>query len=160
MATKLTTYPPSMFHADGQIWVATGKSTLRTRIQVEVSQHLTIGPTAIMKDVSAAIGTVGWPAQRPVAMFVSGFVYLYFNQNYDFSTKSSAKASRATVSCIHHLTLTTPLPARDAMLKNYTKTHLNTIICEQILNHKEFLQNVTQDHKLVVTGDKPVPTRV
>ena len=36
LATELTAYPPSTFHADGQTRVATGKSTLKKNIQVDV----------------------------------------------------------------------------------------------------------------------------
>ena len=47
------------------------------------------------------------------------------------------------------------------MLKNSAnKAQLNTPICEQILIEEDYLQNVTQDHRLVVTGDKAVPTQV
>ena len=36
LATELTAYPPSMFHADGQMRVATGKFRLKKNIQVEI----------------------------------------------------------------------------------------------------------------------------
>ena len=48
LATELTAYPPSMFHADGQMRVAAGKSTLKKNIQVDVSQRLAVTPTAIV----------------------------------------------------------------------------------------------------------------
>ena len=52
---------------------------------------------------------------------------------------------RATNSRVHHLTLTTPLPARDTVLKNYTnKARLNALICEQVLSDNDFLSNSTQ----------------
>lgn len=173
IATELTAYPPSMFHADGKMRIATGKSTLKKNIQVEVSQRLTISPTAIVMDVSAVIWTIDWPAHGTIGTFISGFklwlsrqlseadVYMCFDRYHDYSTKSSTRSARATASRVHHFTLTTPLPARDAVLKNYSnKARLNTLICEQILSDKEFLQNVTHDHKLVVTGDNSVPTQV
>ena len=40
LATELTAYPPSMFQADGEMRVATGKSTLKNSLKVEVSQRL------------------------------------------------------------------------------------------------------------------------
>ena len=68
---------------------------------------------------------------------------------------------RATNSRVHHLTLTTPLPAPDTVLKNYTsKARLNVLICEQVLSDNDFLSNSTQNHKLVVTEDKSEPTQV
>ena len=73
LATELTAYPPSMFHADGQMRVAARKSTLKKNIQVDVSQRLTMSPTAIAVDVSAVIWTLEWPAHGTVATFISGF---------------------------------------------------------------------------------------
>ena len=123
LGTELTAYPPSMFHADGQMRVAAGKSTLKKNIQVEVSQCLNMSPTAIVVDVSAVIWTLEWPAHGTVATFISRFkiwlslqlsgadVYLCFDRYHDYSTKSSTRSARATNSRVHHLTLTTPLPA-------------------------------------------------
>ena len=54
LATELTAYPPSMIQADGEMRVATGKSTLKNSLKVEVSQRLITSPTAIVMDVSAA----------------------------------------------------------------------------------------------------------
>ena len=53
LATELAAYPPSMFQADGQMRVATGKSMLKNNLQVEVSQRLLTCPTVIVVDVSA-----------------------------------------------------------------------------------------------------------
>jgi len=70
-------------------------------------------------------------ADGTVATFISGFktwlsrqlseadVYLCFDRYHDYSTKSSTRSARATNSRVHYLTLTTPLPARDTVLKNY-----------------------------------------
>jgi len=44
LATELTAYPSSTFHADGQMRVATGKSTLKN-IQVDVSQCFAMIPS-------------------------------------------------------------------------------------------------------------------
>ena len=65
LATELAAYPPSMFDAEGQMRVAT-KSTLKKISQVEVSQRLTISPTAIVMDVSAVLWTVDWPSHANV----------------------------------------------------------------------------------------------
>ena len=48
LATELTAYPPSMFQADAEMQVATGKSTLKNSLNVEVSQRLITSPTAIV----------------------------------------------------------------------------------------------------------------
>jgi hypothetical protein len=64
IATELTAYPSSMFNADGQMRVATGKSTLNNHIQE---------PTTIIMDVSAVLWTVEWSAHGTVDTFISGF---------------------------------------------------------------------------------------
>jgi len=153
IATELTAYPSSMFHANGQIWVATGKSTLKT----------------ISMDVSAVLWTVDWLVHRTVDTFVSGFkvwlsvrlletdVHLCFDRYRDYSTKSSTRSARASATTRFH----TPLPTRDSVLKySANKIQLNTIIYKQILDDQDFLQDVTQEHQLVVTGDEAVPTQV
>ena len=66
LATELAVYPPSMFQADGQMRVVTGKSMLKNNLQVEVSQRLLTCPTAIVVDVSAVLWTVHWPANGTV----------------------------------------------------------------------------------------------
>ena len=76
LATELAAYPPSMFDAEGQMRVAT-KSTLKKMFQVEVSQRLTIIPTAIVMDVSAVLWTVDWPSHANVETFISGFKVLF-----------------------------------------------------------------------------------
>ena len=58
LATELTAYPPPMFQADGEMQVATGKSTLKNSLKGEVSQRLITSPTAIVMDVSAVLWTV------------------------------------------------------------------------------------------------------
>ena len=170
LATELTAYPPSMFQADGQMRVATGKSTLKNNLQVEVSQRLPTCPTAIVMDVSAVLWTVNWPTNGTVDTFISGFkawlsvrlfeadVHLCFDRYRDYSTKST---TRAAATHVHQMDLGTPLPAWDAVLKNSAKkAQLNSLICEQILIDDQFLQKATQHHRLVVTGDDAVPTQV
>jgi len=45
LSTELTAYPPSMFQADGQMRVATGKSTLKKNLQVEAPKLCSLPPT-------------------------------------------------------------------------------------------------------------------
>ena len=101
LATELTAYTPSMFQADGETRVATGKSTLKNSLKVEVSQRLITSPTAIVMDVSAALWTLDWPTHGTVGTFISGFkewlrvrlseadVHLCFDRYRDYSTKST-----------------------------------------------------------------------
>jgi len=71
LTKELTAYPSSMFHADGQRWVAARKSTVKN-IQVDVSQHLTMSQQ-LSWWMSAVIWTLEWPAHGTVATFISGF---------------------------------------------------------------------------------------
>ena len=121
-ATELIAYPPSMFQADGEMHVATGKSTLKNNLKVEVSQRLITSPTAIVMDVSAVLWTVDWPTHGTVGTFISGFkawlrvrlseadVHLCFDRYRDYSTKSTTRSSRAAATRVHQLDLKTPLP--------------------------------------------------
>ena len=152
---------------------ATGKSTLKNSLKVEVSQRLITSPTAIVMDVSAVLWTVDWPTRGTVGTFISGFkawlrvrlseadVHLWFDWYRDYSAKSTNRSSRAAATRVLQLDLKTPLPARDAVLRNSAnKVQLNSLICEQILIDEQYLQQVTQHHRLVVTGDDAVPTQV
>lgn len=94
-----------MFHADSLMLVATARSAMKKNIQVEVSQRLTITPTATVINVSAAIWTVDRPANGNVDMPVQASsccsqqlseadVYLFFTRYYDFSACSRAMKDR------------------------------------------------------------------
>ena len=88
-------------------------------------------------------------------------VHLCFDRYRDYSTKSTTRSSRAAATRVHQLDLKPPLPARDAVLRNSAnKAQLNSLICEQIIINEQYLQQVTQHHKLVATGDDAVPTQV
>ena len=167
-ATELAAYPPSMFQADGQMRMATGKSILKKNLQVEVSQRLLACPTAVVVDVSAVLWTVNWPANGLVETFIEHFkewlsarlsqsdVHLCFDRYREYSTKSATRSARASTARVHQLNLRTPLPPRDAILKNSAnKARLNSLLIEQILVDEEFLRVATQDHRLVLTGDDP-----
>ena len=52
---------------------ATGKSALKKQLQVEVSQHLSIPPTAAVLDVSAVLWIVTWPVLGTVHTFKQTF---------------------------------------------------------------------------------------
>ena len=173
LSTELTAYPPSMFQADGQMRVATRKATLKKNLQVEVSQRLTTRPTAMVIDVSALLWTLSWPSHGTVDTFISVFkvwlnaqlqeadVHLCFDRYFDYSTKSSTRSVRANATRVHQLDQKTPLPARDAVLKNSSnKKQLNTLICEGILSDDNFLQRATNGHQLVLTADNDLPTQV
>ncbi len=143
-ATELTAYPPSMFEADGTMRT-TGKSTLKTNLQVETSQRHVLNPTAIVVDVSALLWTIAWPVHGTVTTFITTFkqwlsekldksdIYLCFDRYHEYSIKSSTRTSRSTTARVFKLNLQTTLPPRDAVLKNYTnKVQLNKLLYEPI----------------------------
>ena len=91
----------------------------------------------------------------------SAEVHLILDRYCDFSTKSSTRAARvgkAGRARVYKLTAKSPLPPRDAVLQCAANTvQLNLIICEQIINAQDFLDRVTQDHRLFLSGVEPVP---
>ncbi|KAG0729507.1 hypothetical protein GWK47_030173 [Chionoecetes opilio] len=124
-------------------------------------------------DVSALLWTLEWPSQGTVDTFISVFkvwvnarlleadVHLCFDRYFEYSTKSSTRSARANATRVHQLERKTPLPARDAVLKNSAnKKQLNTLLCDAILSDDNFLQHATQNHQLVVTGENDMPTQV
>ena len=171
-ATELTAHPPSMFEADGTMRT-TGKSTLKTNLQVETSQRNFLTPTSVVVDVSALLWTIEWPVHGTVTTFITAFmqwlseklqksdIYLCFDRYHEYSMKSSTRNSRNTTARVFKLSLQTLLPPRDAILKNYTnKVQLNKLLYQQILTDDAFLHEVTESHVLVVTGEEPVPIQV
>ena len=62
---------------------------------------------------------------------------------------------------VFKLTMLTPLPPRDTILKNFkNKNQLNRLLCQHILNDDDFLCTLTQSQVLVVTGEDHVPIQV
>ena len=105
LSGELAAYPPSMFHSDGNIRLATGKACLKKCLAVETSAKTWGEPSVIVVDVSAVLWTIHWPSQATVVTFVESFktwvadhlshaeVHLVLNRYYDFSTKSSTRAA-------------------------------------------------------------------
>jgi len=58
LLTELAAYPPCMFHPDGSMRLATGKSMLKKNLAVEVPLMTWGSPTAVITDVSAALWTI------------------------------------------------------------------------------------------------------
>ena len=137
-------------HHRGQMRVAT-KSTLKKMFQVEVSQRLTIIPTAIVMGVSSVLWTVAGHlmqmSKRSYQVSMCGFLFgcwklMYISASIDIEI-TPRRAALDLHTFVHQLDLKTP-PARDAVLKNCAKkVQLNTFIGEQILIDEDYLQNVT-----------------
>ena len=140
LATELAAYLPSMFSSRwpdaGCYWKVHAKEQPPGGSVTALTDTC---PTAIVVDVSAVLWTVHWPANGTVDTFISGFkewlsvrlfgadVYLCFDRYRDYSTKSTIRSARAAATRVHQLDLRTPLPARDAVLKNSAnKAQLNS----------------------------------
>ena len=176
LGCELAAYPPSMFHPDGSMRIATGKACLKNILAVETSVRVWGQPSVIVVDVSAVLWTINWSTKGTVQTFVnevkiwvanklnSADVHLVFDRYYDYSTKSSTRVARAgktAASRVHKLSAKTPLPTRDAVLTCVAnKVQLNHLILELIMNDQDFLDKVTSDHRLFMTGAEPVPTVV
>ena len=172
LSCELAAYPPSMFHSNGRMRVATGKACLKKCLGVEMSARV-LGEPSVIVVVSAVLWTIHWPSQRTVLTFVESFktwiathlcTHLILNRYNDFSTKISTRAARvgkAGYSRVFKLTAKFPLLPRDALLKCATnKAQLNIIISEEIIHDQDFLDKATQDHRLLLSGVEPVPVAV
>ncbi len=83
----------------------------------------------------------------------SSCVVLVFDKYFDYSPKSSARATRAESVRYHKLGLDTPLPTRDAVLKCVAnKQQLADLICQGLLSDSEFLSRNTSTTELVIAG--------
>ena len=165
-------YLASMFHPDESMWIDTGKACLKNNLAVETSARVWGQPSVIVADVSAVLWTINWPTNGTVNTFVNAFkiwvenklnsadVHLVMDRYYDYSTKSSTRVARAgktATTRVHKLSVKTPLPTREAVLKCVAnKVQLNRLIWELIMNDKEFLDNVTSDYRLFMTGVEPL----
>ena len=73
-------------------------------------------------------------------------IYICFDRYFDYSTKSSARAAKATTTRIHQLQPQTPLPNATVLKTSANKTQLNALISNEILNDDAFLKSATGSH--------------
>ena len=152
MRYELAPLPPSLFNGtkdQPEMRIAKSKATLKSTLQVEHSSRtFTSQPDAIFLDGCAIMWIVHWPTKGVIKDYVNGFVnyvlskmtisgnvFVVFDRYNKKSIKSSTRASQAAVlqhSKKHVITLTTPIPSRDVVLK--ARRILQTD-CEQSQNH-------------------------
>lgn len=171
---ELAPVPTSMFDDTGDMRIAKSKSTLKKILQVDVSDRVAGGTNISVLDGSAILWVVPWPADGTVKDYIANFkyaigkrlltedVYLIFDRYYDYSTKSVTRGSRATgVSRVHHLQVDSKLPAQKIVLaSSQNKKQLMQLIVDDLVQDKKFHEDNTQHHKLVVTGQDPVPIEI
>ena len=153
--------------------IATGKSTLKRILQVEVSQRLLKDQLHLWMMSHWFIGQFTDLFLELFEAFVPSFkelltkqldvsaVYLCFHRYFEFSIKGGTGVAGALATSVHQLDLKTPLPGRDSTLKHSAnKSQLSSLIREQLLGYRVFLQRATHAHKVVVTGDDSTPTQI
>ncbi|MES9884531.1 MAG: hypothetical protein ABW185_27110 [Sedimenticola sp.] len=169
---ELAPVPASIFDDNGDMRITNTKSTLKRKLQVDVTERAFEQPDVVVVDGCAVMWTIHWPVKGTVKEYVDNFcshiyklvlqndVYLVFDRYFQHSIKNVTRRSRAgSLGTRHHkLGLNTPLPAQKVALSvTENKVQLIDIICEQLLENGK---NYTDKHKLVVTGQNNVPVQI
>ena len=169
---QLALIPTSMFTNNGQMRLATSKSTLKNKLKVEVTGRCAPKATSVIIDGSDVLWVDHWPSQgtdqdivRNVVSYVMGKmkdvdVYLIFDSYEDYSINGVTRtAQRKEASRHHQLSLSMHLPPQKVELAViYNTIQLVDVIVETLLAQKH--QPASTNHKLVVTGRDPVPVEI
>lgn len=162
---ELAPVPTSMFD-DGLIRMLQSKSTLKRKLQVEMSSRLAKNPDATIIDGCAILWIIHWPNKGTLQDYVNNFVsyistktdksdvYLVFDRYHNYSIKSGARQERAGqyASRCHKLSQQTPLPPQKVVLTvTRNKIQLIDIICKQLVDMYQ-QHHADDEHKLVITG--------
>ena len=130
MQYELAGVPPSMFDETGEMRITKSKSTLKTKLQVDLTERRSIPSDAILLDGCAILWVMSWPVHGTVQDYIRKFVdyislklvngdtYLIFDRYYDNSIKDITRTSHAghNASRQHQLSLLTPLPPQKVCL--------------------------------------------
>ena len=123
---ELAGVPPSMFDETGELGITQSKSTLKTKLQVEVADQRSSIPDAIVLDGCGLLWVINWPTLGLVQDYIRNLMEyvslslricdtcLIFDRYYDNSIKETTHTSRAgyNASGKHQLSLLLPLPLR------------------------------------------------
>ena len=169
LSYELSPVLASLFDDGGNMQLQ-AKSTLKQKLQVEVSSRLVHLPDVVIIDGCAMLWTVHWLTSGNVEDYVKNFttkikfhlrngdVYLVFDRYHPNSTKNVTRSNRAgkNVSWKHQLTLQTQLPAQKVVLTvPHNKKQLIDLICQYLIN------NVScESTRLTITGDQPTPIQL
>ena len=119
-------------------------STLKTNLQVELTDSRSRPPDAIVEDRRAILWVINWPARGLVQDYVQNLMdyttrhlqiadtYLIFDRYYENSIKEATRTSRAgkNASRHHQLSMLTPLPPQKVVLTvTQNKLQLIKLIC-------------------------------
>ena len=171
---ELAPVPTSMFDEDGLMRITKSKSTLKRKLQVEMSFRLATNPDVTIIDGCAILWLIHWPNKGTVQDYVNNFVsyvstrtnksdvHLVFDRYHNYSIKSGARQERAGqyASRCHQLSQHTPLPPQKVVLTvTKNKLQLIEIISKQLVNIYQ-QHHADDEHKLVITGQSEVPVEV
>ena len=152
-----------MFTNAGEMRLATNKSTLKNKLNVDVPARTAPKATSVIIDGSAILRVVHWSTQGAVQQFIDNFVayvtrkmkdsdvYLVFHRNVDYSIKGVTRTARVKEASRHHqLSRSMLLPSQKVVLTvTYNKVQLIDLIVETLREQGKQLK--TTRHKLVVT---------
>ena len=129
MVYELAPVPPSMFDDKGDMRITKSKSTLESKLQVEISERLSPAADAIILDGCAILWVISWHTAGAVEDFIMNILsyifkqlkqcdYLIFDRYYDDSIKYATRNSRAgkEASRVYQLQFNTPLPPQKVTL--------------------------------------------
>lgn len=173
LSYELAAVPSSMFNEAGEMRITKSKSTLKTKLQVELTDRRSILPDAIVLDGCAVLWVIRWPTHGLVQDYIKNLVdyiashlkiadtYLIFDRYFENSIKEITRTSRAgkNASRQHQLSMLTPLPPQKVCLTvTKNKVQLINLICEYLRQQNDLLP---QNGKvLVVTGAEPTPMEI
>lgn len=169
MSHELAPLPTSLFADSGDMRISTSKSILKRDMKIEVSSRVAYEEIKVtVIDGCALLWIPGWPAVGNVQTYIDAFkhkiaeklskydVYLVFDRYNDFSTKDSTRLARGT-GRVYQLTPSTPIPSQKAALTvTRNKKQLIKLICKDLQSDEDFVQNHTQEHTLLITGQEDI----
>ena len=139
----------------------------KKHLQVEVSQRLSIPPTAAVLDVSAVLWTVTWPVHGTVDTFIHPSRHglpdncksvIYISAlTITLTIQQKVAPEQPKLQPLEFINSSLKLPNATVLKTSANKEQLNALISNEILNDDAFLKSATASHKLVVTGEKTNP---
>ena len=149
---ELSPVPPSMFDDNGDMRITKTKSTLKKKLQVEISARLVPPTDVAIVDGCAMLWVIPWPSKGNVEHFIINVIsyinrllqkcetHIIFDRYYEQSTKNCTRKSRAgaVASRQHQLTLTTPSPPQTVLL---SVTENNIQLIDLIWKYRSMLIN-------------------
>ena len=171
LSHELAGIPTSMFdEKTGGMRITSSKSTLKKKLQVEVSNRTSSQAECIVLDGCAVLWVIAWPDRgvvqdfvKNVLTYVTGYLqtadtYLVFDRYYSKSIKQITRTARMgkNASRRHQLSLDTTLPMKKVCLTvTENKVQLISIICKYLSKNRHLLPH--NGRSLVVTGGEPTP---